>query len=293
MLSFNSGFLETVNKGESHVKPALPEKNILNTFSKEDQDTILEIVNFCSLCVEKYFEGYNIPPIPLNKFFVFDENSAPEEDPETTGLYDSDFHAFGVRSDALHAPSIIIHEMIHFIAKEHVEGIDRTGFNLSLEEEIGDDTIFHETYLALNEGMTDLMAEEIMSLYYKDIKRFFSESGKTIESFGNGYDKEVEFVQKLIDYNAILISTDENIPQEDAHRQVWDDIKKCYLTNNTQYLETLFSVFTSSEEEKEQITNLIKDLEPIEAHEEATNILIQILDKHIVLARAWNAQQNS
>ena len=67
---------------EKHIvspqQEALSKMDVFHTFPEEEQREILEIVEFCALCLEKYFKDFNIPKIEQGRFFVFTNETSLE-----------------------------------------------------------------------------------------------------------------------------------------------------------------------------------------------------------------------
>lgn len=263
----------------------LPPINVLPSLSQERREDILEIVNFTALCVENYFKGFDIPPLPAHRFFLFTQDSNPVSNKSALGLYLPRYHAYGVRDDMIYAPHILIHEMVHYLAAEKELNTRNTGFQFVDTQERNGENVTSVFYTALNEGVTDLIAQEIYSLYYRDLKHFFASRGG-MDARPSGYSKPIEFIQKLIDYNAlieerVLEVSREKVSDESAHRQVWEELKKAYLANDHIYLKNLFLVFVNSPEEKQATVAFIESLTPKKEHAEGFDVLIAALDKKI------------
>lgn len=264
---------------EQEVTQAHP-LDILPSLTLERREDILEIVEFCGRCVDRYVKEFNIEPIPQNTFFLFGGNKV-----NSLGMYDPKTHMFGIHEDALYMPYVLIHEMIHFIAAEKLTA--KSGYRYKITPEHSDQS--KTVYVAVDEGMTDLMAQEIYSLNYPKLKNFFAGRGG-MERIAGEYSEETIFIQKLVEYNAIILSIQEKIPQEEAHIQVWREMKQAYLSNNHTYLEDLFSLFADTQEQEEEVKRFIQDIRPDRDQKHKTKLLIEILDKKIVSLRAWKNQ---
>lgn len=268
-----------LNTYEREIKQVHP-LDILPSLTLERREDILEIVEFCSRCVDRYVKEFNIQPIPQDAFFLFGGSEV-----NSLGMYDPKTHMFGIHEDALYMPHVLIHEMIHFIA---VEKLTRQGgYRYQITQE--NDNPSKTVYVAVDEGMTDLMAQEIYSLNYSKLKSFFAGRGG-MERTAGGYSEETIFIQKLVEYNAIILSIQEQIPQEEAHTQVWREMKRAYLSNNHSYLEDLFSLFADTQEQEEEVKEFIKDIRPDRDQKKKTELLIEILDKKITSLRTWKKQ---
>ncbi|MFZ2151725.1 MAG: hypothetical protein WAV09_01305 [Minisyncoccia bacterium] len=263
----------------------LPPTNTLPFLSQERREDILEIVDYTALCIENYFKGFDIPPLPTHRFFLFTQESNPVSNKDALGLYLPRYHAYGVRDDMVYAPHILIHEMVHYLAAEKTSHTKNTGFQFVGTQERDGESVAKVFYVALNEGVTDLIAQEIYSLYYKDLKLFFVGRGG-MDARPSGYSRPIEFIQKLIEYNALIKERElevsgEKTSAESAHRQVWEELKKAYLANDQAYLEKLFLVFVNSPEEKQETVAFMESLTPKKEHAEGFDVLITALDKKI------------
>jgi len=265
-----------LNTQEQEIKQVHP-LDTLPSLSLERREDILEIVEFCSRCVDRYAKEFNIQPIPQNAFFLFNGNKI-----NTLGMYDPKTHMFGVHEDALYMPHVLIHEMIHFIAAEKLT--TKSGYRYRVTPEDGSQSKM--IYVAVDEGMTDLMAQEIYSLNYLKLKNFFAGRGGMERTAGE-YSEETIFIQKLVEYHAIILSIQEDIPQEEAHIQVWREMKRAYLSKNHAYLEDLFSLFADTQEQEEEVKQFIQGIQPDQDHKKKTELLIEILNKKIVSLRTW------
>lgn len=264
---------------EQEVTQAHP-LDILPSLTLERREDILEIVEFCGRCVDRYVKEFNIEPIPQDAFFLFGGNKV-----DSLGMYDPKTHMFGIHEKALYMPHVLIHEMIHFIA---VEKLTRQGgYQYQANQENTGES--KTVYLAVDEGMTDLMAQEIYSLNYPKLKNFFAGRGG-MERIAGEYSEETIFIQKLVEYNAIILSIQEKIPQEEAHIQVWREMKRAYLSNNHTYLEDLFSLFAETQKEEMETKQFIQEIQPSRDQKKKTELLIEILDKKITSLRTWKKQ---
>ena len=269
----NVNYLNTQGQEIKQVHPL----DILPSLSLERREDILEIVEFCGRCVDRYVKEFSIESIPQDAFFLFSGDKI-----NTLGMYDPKTHMFGIHEDALYMPHVLIHEMIHYIAVEKLT--KQGGYRYQVTQENGDPSKI--VYVAVDEGMTDLMAQEIYSLNYLKLKDFFAGRGG-MERTAGGYSEETIFIQRLVEYNAIILSIQEEIPQEEAHIQVWREMKRAYLSNNHTYLEDLFSLFADTQEEEKEVREFIKGIRPDWNQKEKTELLIKILDKKIVSLRTW------
>ncbi len=172
--------------------------------------------------------------------------------------------------------------MIHFIAAEKLT--TKSGYRYRVTPEDGSQSKM--IYVAVDEGMTDLMAQEIYSLNYLKLKNFFAGRGGMERTAGE-YSEETIFIQKLVEYHAIILSIQEDIPQEEAHIQVWREMKRAYLSKNHAYLEDLFSLFADTQEQEEEVKQFIQGIQPDQDHKKKTELLIEILNKKIVSLRTW------
>lgn len=267
-------FSHQKTKENREIQPLHP-FDILPTLSPERREDILEIVDFCGSCVERYTKKFGIVRPPQESFFLY-ENS--KEEP--LGVYESGRHVFGVQEQALYAPHILIHEMIHYISGERSERI--RGF----EYQKGVENSFVMFYTAINEGITDLIAQDIYSQNYRKLKDFFAGRGG-LDYVRTDYSEETILVQKLIYYQSLIVSKEQHVPEEEAHIQVWNDLKHGYFTNDHTYLKELFGIFAQDEEEKEETSQFMQSLKPTQEHKRHCELLIQILDKKILTLRTW------
>lgn len=266
---------ETFYQQQSPLKTV----DVFHLYPRERQEDILEIVGCCVGCVERYFKDFDIPKIPSDNFFVYTKDSMPPPDNTNEGLYYSEHHMFGVREDALYKPKVYIHEMLHFVAKELHPGSENTGYQFLVKEAGSAQPQLHSFYSAINEGMTDLMTEELYSISYKKLKDLFRGRGG-IEQFVSRYSDYIIFIQKLIEYHAIILKKETGLPEEEAHARVWSKLKRGYLTNDTEYFEQLCVIFANSANEHKETVSFIQQIQT-STHPEAIGSLIFTLKEKI------------
>lgn len=272
-----------LNTQKQEVKPTHT-LNILPSLTLERREDILEIVDFCSRCVERYTKEFNIKPIPQKAFFLFKNDGI-----NPLGIYDPETHMFGIREDALYMPHILIHEMIHFIATEKLTPT-KSGYQYQVAQENSDQSKM--LYVAVDEGMTDLMAQDIYSLNYHKLTNFFAGRGG-MDRLAGEYSEETIFIQKIVRYYATILSIQKKIPQEEAHIIVWREMRQAYLSNDHKYLEKLLSLFVDTQEQEEEVKNFIQELKPDKDQKKKTQMLIEILDKKIASYRTAKNEINN
>ncbi len=257
------------------IRKVHPE-DILPSLSPERREDILEIVDFCHTCVKRYTEKFDAIPPSRNNFFLF-ERQHPED---PLGSYEPEFHVFGVEASMIYAPHIIIHEMLHYMSCERSERLIGYQYKEQTPE------AFVLFYNAINEGVTDLIAQDIYTHNYRQLKDFFVGRGG-LEYKSIPYTEEVLLVQKLIYYQSLLVSKEAGIPEEEVHAQVWNEICRGYFANDHTYLEELFAVFAQNEEERVSTIKTMRSIKTTRAHKEGCEFFIKILDKKITDLRTW------
>ena len=201
---------------------------ILEPQASERDENIFEkdILSQAFSAIEQYFAKRNIP-LPTKKL-------PPEHIGKSTylskGNYDFDLDAVHLPKDHTATLHEGIHEILHYLssAKRYVskspeKRISKTGFHSIWKNDA--EEITGNYFTSFNEGLTDLLAEEI----------YIEASGdESVRNTQYGYTPERRLVTTIIS----TIAKKEGL----SPSVIWDELRDAYMSGNVFYLRKISQV---------------------------------------------------